>query len=572
MLSDVLVEANETVIVTLSAITAGDAAIAVDTDNDDATITIPDNDNALVSIAATDDVVDETGSDNGVYTVTLSNQSSSATTVSYSVSGTATSGTDFTALSGTVTIPANTSSAAINLSVLSDVLVEANETVIVTLTGITAGDAAIAVDTDNDDATITIPDNDNAVVSINDPAAVTEGTNIVFKVTLDAEVEDGFTLAYTTSAVTATGGGSDYTNASGTITFAGTENEEHEITITTVNDNLLESTESFTLVLGAITNTTADVTVSGSNGEGTGTINDNDAASLTISDVVITEGADAEFEVTLSGDVQGSFTINYATADGSATDAGGDYSNDSGTITFAGTDGESHIITISTNNDSYLEAVENFVINLSSISNALVTFDNQGSATLNDNDSAELTVSDQSVTEGGNLTFTITLSANVQGAFTIDYATNNASALAPGDFTAASGTLTFNGTAGEFKTVTISTVNNSILEPEETLELNFTDISNTLVSFDAQAIGTITDNDPATISLTGFTATEGDVNTTGNFTAGITRQAQEDITVITFGVTAGTAVATSDYVVTNLSATIPAGSVSVTFQSPLLAI
>jgi hypothetical protein len=152
-----LVEADETVIVTLTGITAGDASIAVDTDNDEATITIPDNDNALVSIAATDDVVDETGSNNGVYTVTLSNQSSSATTVSYTVSGTATSGTDFTALSGTVTIPANTSSAAINLTILTDVLVEADETVIVTLTGITAGDDAIAVDTSNDEATITIP-------------------------------------------------------------------------------------------------------------------------------------------------------------------------------------------------------------------------------------------------------------------------------------------------------------------------------------------------------------------------------------------------------------------------------
>jgi hypothetical protein len=510
-----------------------------------------------------DNVVDETGSNNGVYTVTLSNQSSSATTVSYTVSGTATSGTDFTALSGTVTIPANTSSAVINLTILTDVLVEADETVIVTLTGITAGDAAIAVDTDNDEATITIPDNDNAVVSINDPAAVTEGTNIVFKVTLDAEVEDGFTLAYTTISGTATGGGSDFINASGTITFAGTENEEHEITITTINDVLLESTESFTLVLGAITNTTANVTVSGINGEGTGTINDNDAASLSISDVVITEGADAEFEVTLSGNVQGSFTINYATADGSATDAGGDYSNDSGTLIFAGTDGESYTITISTNDDSYLEAVENFVVNLSSISNALVTFDNEGNAILNDNDSAELTVSDQTVTEGGNLTFTVTLNANVQGAFTIDFATNNASAVAPGDYTAASGTLSFTGTAGEFKTVIISTVNNSILEPEEKFELNFTNISNTLVSFDTQAIGTITDNDPATLSLTGFTATEGDVNTTGNFTVSISRQAQEDITV-NFSVTEGTAFTTSDYVVTNLNATIPAGSLSVT--------
>ncbi len=304
VLTDVLVEANETVIVTLTGITAGDAAIAVDTDNDDATITIPDNDNALVSIAATDDVVDETGSNNGVYTVTLSNQSSSATTVSYSVSGTATSGTDFTALSGTVTIPANTSSAVINLAVLSDVLVEANETVIVTLTGITAGDAAIAVDTDNDDATITIPDNDNALVSIaatDDVVDETGSDNGVYTVTLSNQSSSATTVSYSVSG-TATSG-TDFTALSGTVTIPANTSSA-VINLAVLSDVLVEANETVIVTLSGITAGDAAIAVDTDNDEATITIPDNDNALVSIAatdDVVDETGSDnGVYTVTLS--------------------------------------------------------------------------------------------------------------------------------------------------------------------------------------------------------------------------------------------------------------------------------
>ena len=57
--------------------------------------------------------------------------------VSYSVAGTATNGgTDYTSLSGTVTIPANTLTATIDVTGINDdAIVEGTETVIVTLTG-----------------------------------------------------------------------------------------------------------------------------------------------------------------------------------------------------------------------------------------------------------------------------------------------------------------------------------------------------------------------------------------------------------------------------------------------------
>jgi hypothetical protein len=52
---------------------------------------------------------------NGKFTLTLSNPVYIATTVSYSIGGTATAGTDYTALSGSVVIPAYTTSQSITV-------------------------------------------------------------------------------------------------------------------------------------------------------------------------------------------------------------------------------------------------------------------------------------------------------------------------------------------------------------------------------------------------------------------------------------------------------------------------
>ena len=64
------------------------------------TTTITDNDAATVSIAATTDG-NEAGVVDGVFTVTMTNPSDTDTVVNYTVGGTATSGADYTAVTGT---------------------------------------------------------------------------------------------------------------------------------------------------------------------------------------------------------------------------------------------------------------------------------------------------------------------------------------------------------------------------------------------------------------------------------------------------------------------------------------
>ncbi len=91
--------------------------------------------NPVVTLTATDDTASEPGSDTGAFTVTRTGGTAAALTVNYRVSGTATSGSDYTALPGSVTIPAGQSSATILVTPLNDTIGESTETVSLFLLG-----------------------------------------------------------------------------------------------------------------------------------------------------------------------------------------------------------------------------------------------------------------------------------------------------------------------------------------------------------------------------------------------------------------------------------------------------
>ena len=129
-----------------------------------ATVTITSDDVALpvATITANDALATEAGTTTGQYTISLNgpNTTSGPITVNYGVGGTATSGDDFTALGGSVNIPISQSSATVTLTPIDDTEVEANETVVLTLsngTGYTVGSAP------DNSATVTITSDDVAV-------------------------------------------------------------------------------------------------------------------------------------------------------------------------------------------------------------------------------------------------------------------------------------------------------------------------------------------------------------------------------------------------------------------------
>ena len=137
---------------------------AVDTSNLESADSNPSQySGPTVTIVATDNTATEAGPTTGYFTVTRTDATTSALTVYYTVGGTATSGSDYNALSGSVTIPAGSSSATITVSPINDTVVESDETVIVTLSNNAAytvgspSSATITITSDDVGETITPP-------------------------------------------------------------------------------------------------------------------------------------------------------------------------------------------------------------------------------------------------------------------------------------------------------------------------------------------------------------------------------------------------------------------------------
>ena len=250
-------------------------------------------------------------------------------TVNYATAnGTATAGSDYTATAGTLTFPAGVTTQTIAVPVLGDTQNEANETFTLTLS------PPVNAFIQFGQGTGTILDDDPVPTLSVGNVSVTEGnsgsTNAVFAVTLTPVSGRTVTVNYATADGTATAG-SDYTATSGLLTFPpGVATQT--ITVPVLGDTLSEGSETFTVTLLLPTNATIQI------GQGVGTIFDSDAPpTLSIGNVSVTEGnsgsTNALFTVTLTPASGQTVSVNYATANGTAT-AGSDYTATSGTLTF----------------------------------------------------------------------------------------------------------------------------------------------------------------------------------------------------------------------------------------------
>ena len=85
-----------------------------------------------MTIKASDSSATEANHTTGAFTVTRTGVITAALTVNYTVGGSATSGSDYVALSTSVIIPVGSKTAVITVSPIDDSLIEADETVIVT--------------------------------------------------------------------------------------------------------------------------------------------------------------------------------------------------------------------------------------------------------------------------------------------------------------------------------------------------------------------------------------------------------------------------------------------------------
>ncbi|MEP3370931.1 MAG: Calx-beta domain-containing protein [Maribacter dokdonensis] len=120
---------------------------------------------------------------------------------------------------------------------------------------------------------------------------------------------------------------------------------------------------------------------------------------------------------------------------------------------------------------------------------------------------AELEIDDVTVNEDdGTAIFTVRHIGSSTSAYSVNYTTNDISAISGQDYSVSSGTLNFNGNINDTETITVPITDDTIFEGDETFGLSFTSTTNTDVDITDTAIGTILAND-ALIMTDGGSAT-----------------------------------------------------------------
>ena len=206
------------------------------------------------------------GTTNAVFTVSLNYSAAQTVSVQYATGGgTATPGTDYTPVSGTLTFSPTAITRTVAVPVLGDVLDEADETFLLTLsnpTNASLGDGQ---------GQATIQDDDPLPVLSVESCAAIEGdagaSPCGFGVTLVPVSGRTVSVSFATNGGSATSG-IDFAGASGSLTFAPGETS-HAVAVNVLGDNAPEPDESFALGLSNAVNAAVSLF-------GNGTILDDD--------------------------------------------------------------------------------------------------------------------------------------------------------------------------------------------------------------------------------------------------------------------------------------------------------
>jgi hypothetical protein len=188
-------------------------------------------------------------------TATRAGGSSGAVGITYATSsGTATSGSDYTSTSGTLSwTSGDVANKTFTVPIINDAAVETNETFNVTLSGPTGG----ATLGGPGSATVTIVNDDVASYgTIQLSAAAYSVDENVISVTITAKRTNGSSGAVGVSYATSNGtaiADSDYISKSGALSWADGETADKTISVQIINDTILEANETFNVTLSGAT-------------------------------------------------------------------------------------------------------------------------------------------------------------------------------------------------------------------------------------------------------------------------------------------------------------------------------
>jgi hypothetical protein len=309
-----------------------------------------------------------------------------------------------------------------------------------------------------------------------------------------------------------------------------------------------------------------------------------DSPTVAISDVTVTEGntgtVGAEFTVSLSAAYNQPVSVNYATVDGSATVAGGDYRPVTGTLTF-GVGETSKTVTVPVNGDRVAEYTELFSLRLASPVNAFIP-DPTATGTITD-DEPYVSVWGATVAEGNTGTraasLTVSLASVYDADVVVSYSTADGGAVAGSDYEGVAGTLTI--PAGQTsQTVRVLISGDRVVERTEYTEYDsdgypysrFEDNEYFLVNISSseakigygQARGVIQDDEPR-LSINSVSLKEGRSGTqVMTFTVTLSAAYDQAVTV-SYATSDGSAtVADNDYVATSGTLTFAPGQMTKT--------
>ncbi|NQV37513.1 MAG: T9SS type A sorting domain-containing protein [Candidatus Marinimicrobia bacterium] len=541
VINDDIDEPDETVIIILSD-PPTNATLGT---NDGFTYTINDNDTEpTIGFTAASSTKAESA---GTVTVqiTLTAQSGNDISVDYFISsGTATgSGTDYSITEGTATITSGNLTSTFNVTIIDDELDENSETIIIGLqneVNVTLGG--------NDTHTMSITDNDDSptVAFASASSGNSEAANPA-QLTVNLSRSSGLAVSVgysVTGGTTATGSGTDYTLANGTLNYSVGDSTE-TIDITIVNDALDENTEYIEVTLASPSNATLGGTTTH-----TYSLTDDDpkpSVGFTTTAASGAESASPTITAQLSAVSGLDITVDYAVTGGTATGSATDYTfqDDTFTITAGDQTATAEITIVDDDSD---EDNETIIIQLSNPSSttALNTNAQTITYTILDNDDApnisfSLGASSQNE-NAGSVSLTVSLSAASGRDVSFDYAVTGGTATGSGtDYTFTAGSKTI--TAGQTTTtIPITITDDTIDENSETVIITLSNATNGAITGNITHTLTITDND-ATPTISFNQLSKSSPESTTNPTIGLTITAASGLDIsVDYTVTDGTAI------------------------------
>ncbi|HEB56046.1 MAG TPA: hypothetical protein ENI98_07035 [Gammaproteobacteria bacterium] len=508
---DILPEPDETL--TMSLANLSDNA-RFDMNGDKAIGTIANDDSALMSIGSVSGFEGAAGETQQLrFTVMLDAPTSGDVSFDYATSdGSAIAPGDYSATSGTATIPAGDTSIYIPVSIHGDDDPQGNKIFMMTLSNV-VGNATLNPNADVGAGTIIEDDVTAARPEVRVTAAsVTEGDEpntaaMVFKVVVSPTDSAPISFDYATADVPGQAvAGTDYIAASGQATIPA-DVSQTTITVTVQGDSEIESDERFNLLLSNLSGNATLVTPSV-----TGRINDDDDPQQTLPRINVTDAGQLEgddgvssliFEISLSKPATTDVSVDFATQDISAV-AGSDYREFSGSTLIP--QGQTSVtLPVSVIGDTLIEVDEQFQLVLSNVDGEAVLGDYTAVGTILSDDSlAVITVENAGVAEGvagetNHLVFNVSLNTAVEDPVTFEYVTSDDTAIsgtgtAEDDYIESGGTVTIPAGATT-ASITIDVIGDDVVEPDETMTLQLGNASLNATLGNTVAIGSIGNDD-----------------------------------------------------------------------------